>query len=492
MRKAVIAGVLVVALAAAAAAALPVAEKLLADNIEAQIDRDGAISVGSVEVGLLDRRITLHDVKSRQLNGVTAARWEASGLSWPIGELLEGRTPLSGFRLGDPFTAAKIEVDDLHVTTIDGQAWSFGRVLFEGVDLDRFDADVAPSALQSAMVGARLLGAASVRRFEEFDVGHTIPFTGNTVRFMSLTGRDLDHGRLGSFELAALEATGKSAVEPSFSLTSLKGEGLDLRRILAAMSQPSWRPGMPLGRLGLEHASASGFDGEVFKRYGISLGTVTMDTTHEGVAVTRSTTKVDDFVMVPPLRGLEGLQMRMAMQAMGLKELRLGLECIGREDRTKGEAAIDRCALSGPDLGELTLSGKVIGADATFWRAIDNGNFLAIYGTKAAFGGATLSLVDKGLLDHGIRGLAMARAQAPATARANLATEIRRFQPANILITDDLTKLLDTTARFVEKGGTLTIEARPDPPLALDKMATLMRPGPDLVDLLGLTATLSK
>jgi len=86
----------------------------------------------------------------------------------------------------------------------------------------------------------------------------------------------------------------------------------------------------------------------------------------------------------------------------------------------------------------------------------------------------------------------MISAKAPAAARAGLAEEIRRFQPANVLITDDLTKLLETVARFVEKGGTLTLEAKPDPPLALNKMSTLARPGPDLVGLLGLTATLSK
>jgi len=91
-----------------------------------------------------------------------------------------------------------------------------------------------------------------------------------------------------------------------------------------------------------------------------------------------------------------------------------------------------------------------------------------------------------------MRGLAMASGKSPAVTRADLAAEIRRYAPPNVLITDDLTKLLETTARFVEQGGTLALEARPDPPLALDKIGMLMRPGPDLVDLLGLTATLSK
>ena len=492
MRKIVIAAAFVVALIAGAALSLPVAEKYFADSMRAQIDRDGVLSVGSIEVGLLDRRITFHDLRSKQVSGMTATRWEVSGLAWPLDELLKGRTPLSGLSLGDPLRAQKIEVDDLRVTAMDGQSWRFNKVLMEGVDLERFDADVAPGALQPAVLGARLIRALSVRHIEERDVVYTIPLTQNTVGFLSLVGNNLDRGKLGSFELSALEASGKTAAEPSLRVASFKGEGVDVRRILASMSELSWRPGQPVGRLALEHASATGFGGEVFTRYGVSLGSVTVDVTHEGDAVVKSSTKFEGFVMAPPARGLEGLQMRMAMQAMGLKELRLGLECAGREDRAKGEAAIERCALSGPELGELALSGKLVGADARFWQAIDNGNMLGIYGSKAAFGDATLTLSDKGLLEHGLRGLAMASGKSPAATRAELAAEIRRYAPPNVLITEDLTKLLETTARFVEKGGTLALKARPEPPLAMDKLLTLMRPGPDLVDLLGLTATLTK
>jgi hypothetical protein len=342
------------------------------------------------------------------------------------------------------------------------------------------------------VLSARLIRAVSVRHFEERDVVYTIPYTQNTVGFVSFAGNNLDHGKLGSFELAALEASGKSAAEPSLRLASIKGEGFDARRILASLAEQSWRPGRPLGRLGLDHISATGFSGEAFTRYGISLGSVTIDVTHEGDAVAKSSSRIDGFVMVPPVRGLEGLQMRMAMQAMGLKELRLGLECAGREDRTKGEVAIERCALSGPDLGELAFGGKLVGADARFWQAIDSGNLQGIYDTKTALGEATLTLADKGLLDHGMRGLATASGKSPAATRADLATEIKRYAPPNVLITDDLTRLLETVARFVEQGGTLALQAKPDPPLALDKVGTLMRPGPDLVSLLGLTATLSK
>ena len=51
---------------------------------------------------------------------------------------------------------------------------------------------------------------------------------------------------------------------------------------------------------------------------------------------------------------------------------------------------------------------------------------------------------------------------------------------------------LRTIARFIETGGTLTLEAKPDPPIGVDKLARFRRPGPDLVDMLGLSATLSR
>jgi hypothetical protein len=47
-------------------------------------------------------------------------------------------------------------------------------------------------------------------------------------------------------------------------------------------------------------------------------------------------------------------------------------------------------------------------------------------------------------------------------------------------------------ARFVETGGTLTIDAKPDPPVGLDRVSYLRTPGPDWVSVLGLSATLSR
>jgi hypothetical protein len=79
-----------------------------------------------------------------------------------------------------------------------------------------------------------------------------------------------------------------------------------------------------------------------------------------------------------------------------------------------------------------------------------------------------------------------------AAVRAGFAGEVRHFQPPGVLITEDLTKLLDTVASFIETGGTLTIEAKPETPIGLDRLEYFRRPGPDLVNMLGLGATLSR
>lgn len=492
MRKSVLAATAVIALAAAAAAALPVAQEYIAGRVKAEVERAGTVTVGSVEIGILDRRITLNAIRPVQATGLSAARWQASGITWPLGELLHGRTPLADFRLGAPLQAARVEVDKLSVTTPEGQSWSFGSVVLDGFDLARFDANVPPGPARIGVLGARLVGALSVRHFEERDVIYTLPRTGDTAGFRLLSGDGLDHGSLAAFSLASFEATAKAAVEPSFKLGELKGEKLDMRQVVATMGRPSWRPGRPLGRLHLDRASATGFGGTVLERYGISLGSITTETVRESADVSRSTTHVEDFVLVPPARGLEGLQMRIAMQAMGLKELKLDLKCAGSEDRTKGELSIDRCTLGGEGLGELDLAGKLVQVDPIFWHAIDSGDMTGIDRTRAGLGAATLVLVDKGLVERSIRALSATTGQPPAVTRANVAAEIRGYQPPHVLITEEMTKFLDTIARFIEQGGTLTVEARPDPPFGLDRARYLNQPGADLMNLLGLSASLAR
>ena len=51
--------------------------------------------------------------------------------------------------------------------------------------------------------------------------------------------------------------------------------------------------------------------------------------------------------------------------------------------------------------------------------------------------------------------------QPVATLRADLARKCAAIQPPGVLISQAMTQLLDTVARFVEQGGTLT--SRPSP-----------------------------
>ena len=133
-----------------------------------------------------------------------------------------------------------------------------------------------------------------------------------------------------------------------------------------------------------------------------------------------------------------------------------------------------------------------MGADEAFWQAVDEGDPVAFYDSKAVFDSAKLVLADASLLERGLKALSTTTGQPLAATRANLARDIRRYQPADVLITPRLTQLLDTVARFIEQGGTLTLDARPEPPLAINRIEYLMSPGADLVDALGLSATLSR
>jgi hypothetical protein len=117
---------------------------------------------------------------------------------------------------------------------------------------------------------------------------------------------------------------------------------------------------------------------------------------------------------------------------------------------------------------------------------------LGLQDSNAALSTARLVLADKSLLERGLRAVATMTGQPVATVRANWAREVRRYQPTGVLISQSMTQLLDTIARFVEQGGTLAIDARPDPPVGFDRFDYLTGPGADLVSVLGLKATLSK
>lgn len=489
MRKSLVAALAVVVVAGAAVAAVPVIERYAAQQIKADMEWDGQATVGSVEVGLFDRKVTVKDMHLKRGGDVAIGRWEASGLAWPMSELIAGRTPFSGLKVGDPFQAGHLELHDLKIVDKNVQ-WTIESAVADDLRLDRYQPVAGDGQLTA--LSMRIMKAMSVGRLEQKQSVFTDPATGNNVAIASMTIGAYDKGKVGSFEVKDLDAAPKGAGAPAFRMADMKLAGLDLHRPINALAAPGWRPGMPIGRIELDSASLTGFSGEGLTRNGISLGSVTQQTTHEAGNVKRTHLRIEGFVMAPPPGNAQALQLRMALQSMGLKELRLESDCSGTEDRTKAEVSIDRCMLSGPDLGELTLAFKLVNADAPFWSAIDDGNTFAMLGSKVGLASAKIALADRGVVERTLKAAATTSGQPVAAVRAGFAQEVRRYQPPGILITDDLTKLLDTVARFVESGGTLTLDAKPETPLGIDKLAYLRRPGPDLVNMLGLSATLSR
>lgn len=492
MNKGVIAGFVAIALVGIGAAAVPVVERYAAGRIKAEIERDGATVVGGVEVGLLDRRITLTDLKSSRDTDVSVGRWQASGLGWPLAELMQGRTPLAGLKWGDPLRADRLELNDLSIGNREaGGTWKVASLVLEGIDLARFDAsDVGPYG--PLVLVARALSTLSVRRLEQRGFVFVMPGSGDTFSVATIVAERYEGGRMATVTAGDIEATASGARAPLFRVADIAINGLNVRRSIEAFSSTDWRPGIPIGQVRVERASITGFSGDTMARYGVSLGSITLETVRESDTVSRTRARIEGFVLAPPLRSMESLALRLGMQAMGLRELKLGFDCSGAEDRARGEITVDRCALSGPNLAEINFNSRIVGADEAFWQAVDDGDVAALYDSKAVLQSARLVLADASLLERGLKALSATTGQPVPATRANLARDIRRFQPAGVLITPTLTQLLDTVARFVEQGGTLTLDARPEPPLAIDRIDYLMSPGADLVEALGLSATLSR
>jgi hypothetical protein len=96
VRKGLVALAVIVVLVGAAVAAVPVLERHAAAEIKRQIEQGGGATVDEVSVGLFERKIKLLNLKSRAAAEVSVGRWEASGLAWPLSELLRGRVPRAG------------------------------------------------------------------------------------------------------------------------------------------------------------------------------------------------------------------------------------------------------------------------------------------------------------------------------------------------------------------------------------------------------------
>lgn len=488
MKKAIIALAAVAVLAVAAVAAIPIVERHAAQQIKGEIERNGAAAVDEVTVGLFDRRIRLLNLKTPD---VSIGRWEASGVAWPLGELLAGRTPLAGFRWGDPLNADRVELEAVKVTDrARGTTTSMDALLIDGLSLGRYDARY-DGAFDFVVLTARAMGALVVRRLEQRNL-RVAPGIGETVGFASVVVEGYDRGRIASLSVDGLDAAAAEGQPALVSIAEMKASGIDFGRMIAAMSSEAWYPSGPTGRVHVDKGSVTGFGGELLKRYGISLGGANFETVRENDKVSRSRTRVEGFVLSPALRGLEGLSLRLTLQAMGLKEIKADFDCSGTEDRDKGEMVIDRCALVGSGLGEIDFTARIVNADTAFWNAFDDGDTPALLDSSAALGAARLVLADKSLLERGLKAVAAMTGQPVATTRAAWAQEVRRYQPSGVLISQSMTQLLDTVARFIEQGGTLTIDARPEPPLGFDRFAYLTSPGADLISMLGMKATLSR
>ena len=492
MRKSALAGIAAIALLGALVAAIPLVEKAVASRIKAEIERDGTTTVEQLDVGLIARRVMLADIKSSRAGGATLGRLEASGLGWPFAELLRGRTPLAGFHWGDPVQADRVELRDLRIGRHDAEGvWKIASLVIEGLDLARFDgADLGPAG--PLFYPARVMLAASALRFKQEGSFVALPDGQDTFGVATISVERYEGGRMATLVFGGVEASASLSRSPQYRIAEIDVRGLDVRSILGALSSTEWQPGVPIGRTMVDRVVATGFGGEALKRYGISLGSMTFENAREGEDVLRSRTRIESLTLAPGLLGAGGILARMAFQAAGLGEVRLSFDCNSAEDRARGEFSIDRCAATGPALVDIAVDARIVDTDHSFWQAVDDFDLAPLFETKATLSSARLVLADRGLLERAFKVLAAVRGQQVVAARASLAQEIRRYQPPDVLITQRLTQLLDAVARFVERGGTLTVEARPDPPFALDRIDYLSWPGADLIDAFGVRATLSR
>lgn len=490
MRKSVVAIGAAIALIGIGAAALPLAEDYAASRLKAAL-RQGGMKAETVRVSFLERSISLGGVAGGPNDELKIEEWQASGLAWPLAELLKGRVPFGGLGWGDPLHVGRLNLRNLSLGRPDeGGVWTIRELTATGLDLPRYDAAYEGPHRNEVMI-ARLLGALTVGRLEQAEVAHRA-FDGTVYSAASVVLGSYARGLMQTLDLKGFQTRAANARAATLMVGEIAAGGVDLRRPIGAASSIDWEPGTPIGRIPVAKARLSGFGGELLTRYGLSLDNVTSETVREGADMSRSRTRVEGFVLAPSMRSVEAIGMRMVLQAMNLKEVRLGFDCSTVDDHTRHELRIEACALGGTDLAEISFAARFVDADEEFWRAIDEADMLALLGTKAALATARIVIVDKSLLQRSLQAKATFARQTLAAERAALAAEIRRYQPPGVLITQDMTKLQDAIARFVEQGGTLTIEARPQPALGLEKLDYLLKPGADLVNALGLTATVSR
>lgn len=490
MRKSVVALGAVLALIGIGAAAIPFAESFAASRLKAGLAQNG-VQVETVTVGLLDRSIALRNVAGGPNGELKVDEWQASGLAWPLDELLQGRLPLRGLSWGDPLQVARLHLRNFRLAQPDaGNSWTIGEMTGTNIDLPRYDATYEGPFRNEVMM-ARFLAALSVDRLELSGLSYTsLELMTQSAARLNVTG--YVRGLVDALELKDWQISPAGARMAGIAIAETTAGGIDLRRPLELASSLDWEPGMPIGRVPVAEGRMSGFGGDLMTRYGLSLGSVSTETRRESGDVSRSRLRVEEFVLAPSLRSVEALGMLLLLQSMNLKEVRLGLDCSTVEDRAHHKLKVEDCKLDAADLVDISLVAEIIDIDDTFWRSIDEADAFGLLGTKAALASSSLVVADRSLLRRGLQAKARLSGQSVAAERAALASEIRRYQPPGVLITQDMSKLLDAVARFVEQGGRLTLDARPQPALGLKKLDYLLKPGADLVNALGLSATASR
>ena len=492
MKKALAAVVAALVLAGTAVAAVPVAERWLAGEIRGALENDGVTRVEAVSVDLLERRIAVTGLATRSGLDLRIGRVEATGLAWPLGELLRGRFPLAGLQWGDPLTVRRLEIEKLKLASHSFELqWDVDRLALDGLSVARHEPATGPRVTPVNRV-ARALLATTLARASIDNARGSVPLSGGRAGSVAgVTVEGYDRGRADTVKLVGLSGVGFDREPPPVTVAEVVVRQATARSFLAALASETVF-GLA-GRLSADSLKATGFGGDLMRRYGISVAGVGFETSRDGERRSRVRLAIDDVVLAPPLSGLQGLALRMALQAMGLSQAKAGFACTISEDRDRGEIAVDDCAVQAPGLATVRFAARVVDGDAALWQSLDDGDLLLLSDTHAGLASARLVVADQSLLERSARAAAaMGRQPLTPAIRAGWAREVRRFQPTGVLISQAMTQVLDTVARFVEQGGTLTLEAKPDRPVGLDRLDYLLSPGADLVTTLGLTATLAK
>ncbi len=250
----------------------------------------------------------------------------ASGRTGP------GKGAAGRIELGDPLRVARFHMRNFRLATPDtGDSWSIGELTAANFDLPRYDA-AYEGPFRNEVMFARLLGALSVERLEQRDASHT-----------TSSRRDTRRHACPSPAMTAASSLRRSEGLPGEAGQRPHGRPHDRRRHGARRRcAPADRRGVlarlgagtPIGRVPVAEGRMTGFGGDLMARYGLSLGSVSTETVSEG-RIRAAHGSGSRTRARPSLRSVEAVGMRMVMQSMNLREVRVGFDCSTVEDRVR-------------------------------------------------------------------------------------------------------------------------------------------------------------